>query len=157
MNTQRVVKGNVLFYYLAVSMEMRLQEFIEAALKSLDKPFQYRINTMTLEYLSGFINIDCTDIKKKKLWGCFEHDIDFQGCWLLGRVAREIKKDSPTGNFGADIEIIINSKTVKYKFAFHVSGYVRDSKHNFDIVHDPLSIPDNEVIGHVVDLKITVV
>ncbi|MFC1615147.1 hypothetical protein ACFL22_01175 [Patescibacteria group bacterium] len=149
---EEVAKGNYAFFCIAIGIEMRLGPFIETVLHSFNKPAQYYIQTMDKAEHFGHVNIDCVDVCEKRCTRRFASKIDMDGYWLLGKVARKVP-DCITGELNTDVVII----ECGYKFTFHISGYVRDQKHSFEIINDPTLLSDGERITRILDLKITVV
>ena len=96
----------------------------------------------------GYIRVDSTAIGKEFLHG-FINAVQ-EG--LIGEIVKNIPH-SVLGELNEKTEVIQGI----YRFSFKISGYERDSEHSFEVVDDPIILPENERIGRVVDLKITVI
>ena len=143
MDPSKIAKENHAFFFIAVGMAMCKSNFVSAVLDSFYEPALYGIeNSMN----SGYVRIDSTDIEKFQAGF-----IDAVRAGILGKVAREVPY-SVRGELNTEAEVIHGI----YKFSFRVSQYERDGEHNFEIVEDLTFLPNDEKIGRLVELKITI-
>jgi hypothetical protein len=125
---------------------MCTEKFIDVVLDSFDEYAQYGVPEGNY---SGYIRIDSTEIKKDCSHRSFA---DAVRAGIMWDVARSIPR-AKLGEMNTETEVILGI----YKFQFKIVQYERDSDHNFELVDDPTTLPDDEHLGRVVDLKITLV
>ena len=94
MDINKIAKDNQLFYDTVVGFEMLDLSFIQAVTESFDEPSLYStINK------PGYINIDCTDVKKRCSHGSFTNAVN-NG--ILGKIGMSIS-NSITGDLNESI------------------------------------------------------
>ncbi len=146
MDMNQVAKDNHAFYYCAVGLEMCSELFAQAVYYSFDEPTLYGI---TGGNQPGYINVDSTDIKNMCTHGSFK---DAVRDGILNKVANKIP-NSITGILNTKVLIIEDI----YRFSFCITKYERNREYGFEIVEDPSSLPTNEQLGRLVNLKITII
>ena len=144
MDQNKLAKENHAFFFTAVGMAMCKSNFVSAVLDSFYEPALYGIEG---PINSGYVRVDSTDIKSKFQAGF----VDAVHAGILGKIARDVPY-SVRGELNTEAEVIHGI----YKFSFRVSQYERDGEHNFEIVDDPTFLPNDERIGRLVELKITI-
>lgn len=145
MDAAQIARDNQAFYQVAVPINLCKRAFASAVLDSFDQPAQYALESGVY---SGYIRIDATDIRLNCSHGSFRDEV-LGG--LLGKVAMEFPRD-PTGDLKTDIVLVHDI----WEFSFEITRYERDSEHEYEMVEDPLPLPDDEEIGRFVELKIRV-
>lgn len=147
MDANKIASDNHAFFYVAVGQHMCAEDFKSAVMGSFYEPALYGIKDAGF---SGYINIDCADIRERCSHGSFA---DAVRNGIFGKAAMKLPR-SIKGEMNAEAEIIIDH----WKFSFTISKYERDSAHDFEMVQNPLMLPgDNERLGRFVDLKVTLV
>jgi hypothetical protein len=147
MDSITVARNNRLFYYVPVMMSMIKNAFLKVTLHSVTNPALYGIE---YDDFSGYVLIDATDIPdewKSDFMDKVKGDYD-----ICGQVSRKIA-GSVTGDMNTDAEVAIDS----YRFCFRITKYERDRNHEWVMVEDPLSLPEEEALGRFVELTITYV
>lgn len=141
MDANQVARDNHAFYYVAVAMAMCDDLFASAVVNSFDEPAQYGVPMDGR--LGGYIRVNSIDIKHQ----CSPKIL----ANLLDRLVMKIP-DAITGKMNTDVVLVDGY----FKFSFKITKYERGGEHNFEMVDDPLPLPDGEQLGRFVDLKITI-
>ncbi|MCF7815617.1 MAG: hypothetical protein K9M10_01680 [Candidatus Pacebacteria bacterium] len=146
MDANQVARDNHALYYTTVPLLLCNKEFGRVVVNGIDTPSQYPFEGN----YSGYIRIDASDVKRNCSDGSFTDEI-IGG--LLGKVALKFPR-SPTGE-GMNAVIIIDHEI--WRFSFTITQYERDGDHGYEIVDDPLSLPEGEHLGRLIELKVTVI
>lgn len=147
MTPDKVARENHAFYYVAVAMSLCEGTFNEAVLDSIhndDRLAQFGIETFRF---SGYIRIDTSQIGE-----CFRQGLANE-VWsgIIGRMVCAIPS-SISGEMNTEVVL----REGIYRFTFKIAQYERDAEHGWEIIDDPLPLPDDEKLGRVVNLCITI-
>lgn len=149
MKLDKIARDNHAFFFAAVGMALCSPSAKEALLQSLygDGLMQYGIEQGEQ---SGYLRIDSTDIINQCSHGSLAERVR-EG--VLAKVAMKIPYGGIVGDLNDKAEVIQGS----YKFSFQIAQYERDRDHEFEMVDDPSLLPDDEQLGRLVEMKITIV
>ena len=147
MDMNKVARDNHAFFFAAVGMALCSPSAKEALLRSLydNGSMQYGIEQGEQ---SGYLRIDSTDIISQCSHGSLAEKVH-EG--ILGKVAMKIPYDGIKGELNEEAEVIQGI----YKFSFKIIQYERDREHGFEMVDSPSSLPEDEQLGRLVEMKIT--
>ena len=146
MDANRVARDNHAFYYVAVAMSMYEKNFATAVLNSFDEPALFGVEGGSY---TGYIHIDSTDIKRNCSHGSFADEIR-DG--IISKVAMKIPQ-TIAGEMNTEVTVTQGI----WKFSYKITKYERGSEHVFGPIDNPLSLPDGEMLGRFVELRITLV
>jgi len=157
MKPEIIARMNHAFYFGAVGMELCGSDAFDAVKYSLDHEGKALMG-IEIGDLSGYLEIDTTALisdypDDKQLARAFASAVNDR---ILGRVAHKIPYGKVIkGDLNDEVEIVEGI----YKFNFKITKYERDRNHDCVLVDDPetlSSIPDDEILGRNVELKITI-
>lgn len=144
MNKNQIAQGNLAFFLHVVGLHITTKEFASAVLQSFDEPVLYGIEDG--DY-SGYISVDSRNIKNNCSHGSFGDAVRGQ---IFNFVSMKLLR-SVTGEMNTEAVIVHDI----YQFDCKITKYERDNAHHFEVVDNPLLLPDDEHLGRFVELKIT--
>lgn len=148
MEAAKIARGNYAFFYVGVGMALcgeDFQQIVRESIYASDNIAQFSICGAMYE---GYIQVDSGDVVRNCSHGSLCDDQDLRD--LLGKVARKIAR-SVKGEMNTDATVTGDG----YMFDFKITKYERDKAHDFEIVGNPLLLPDDEILGRFVELKIS--
>lgn len=142
-----VIQGNQGFFCVALGFSACTSHFKDAVFSSFHEKAQYPVEMG--EY-TGYIRIDCTDVKAKCSHGSFVEAVRSS---LLDMVTVVVPSQIK-GELADEAEVVMDG----YKFNFKIVQYERDREHNWEIIEpsDLEDIPNKEKLGRVMELVVTI-
>lgn len=148
MNSETVIKSNVMFFVVVVGKILSMEDFAMSVLESSMEVCDFPID---IAGRSGYIVIDSSAIRKKgdDLWLEFLDEIR---AGLLTKISCEFSKTKFEGSLAEQVII----KSDGYKFSFVIRQYERDPEHGCEIIDsfNLGNVPEEENLGRVVYLII---
>ena len=150
MTPDKVARENHEFYYVAVAMSLcstAFPDFGQAVVHSLYDESGLAQFGVEFSHYSGYIRIDTSQIGE-----CFREGLANE-VWsgIFGRMACAIPS-SISGEMNTEVVL----REGIYRFTFKIAQYERDAEHGWEIIDDPIPLPDDEKLGRVVNLCITI-
>lgn len=147
MENDQIAKDNHAFFYVAVGMALCSAAADAAVVHSFFQNGKSQCEIDSASY-PGCMHINSADVVDMHLCGCLAEKVH-KG--ILGEVAMKIPLDGIKGELNDKAEIIHD----KYRFSFAITNYARDRDHDFELVENNISLPEDEHLGRVVELRIS--
>jgi hypothetical protein len=147
MKEEMVIKGNQGFFVVALGFSACTTHFKEAVFNSFHEKAQYGVE---MGEHTGYIRIDCTDIKANCSHGSFVEAVRNS---LLDMVTTAVPSRIK-GELADEAEVVMDG----YKFHFKIVQYERDGEHGWKIIKPSglKNIPNKEKLGRVMDMVVTI-
>jgi len=145
MQTEIIASENHRFYFQVLALAIFDELFLKTVRDSFDEISRYEVKG---EKCAGYINIDSADIDRN---GLRERFIKLINMCLLGKVAVDISTE-----IGGELNTEVTIENNGFKFSFKITQYERNGEQGLELIEDPSGLPDDEKLGRVVELKITV-
>jgi hypothetical protein len=149
MEKETIISGNHSFFLVAVGMSLCDQLCDQAFLSSLFGEGTAQHGIERGDY-SGYLRINTTDIITNGRNCDLANEVKEGN--LLGKLASKLLASEKKGELSDEAEVNMEG----YRFRFKITNYERDREHDFQIVEDLSLLPEEEVIGRFVELKVTI-
>jgi hypothetical protein len=149
MNKDAVARKNHLVLYVRLPLIVSERNFQAALLESLweEGIAQYPFSSRNSPD-SGYVHIDTKSVITNCSHGSLEEAIR---SGLLQQLVLMFPRET-SGELNTSIVVVHD----RWRFTFTITKYERDSEHDYEMVEDPLLLPDDEVLGRFIELKITI-
>lgn len=147
MQQETVIQGNQGFFCVGLGFSACTTPFKEAVFSSFHERVQYGVE---ISEHTGYIRIDCTDIKARCSLGSFVKAVQNSLLDMVTTVVPSLIK----GDLADEAEVVMDG----YKFNFKIVQYERDREHEWEIIEPSglNDIPNKEKLGRVMEMIVTI-